>query len=234
MSRLFSSFLGGIFMAPIAPNKPLQFIPALDNPLGESILWQINIVSGCPCVSNRAITRGCDMSNESKPKGVLSFLLIEIVGKWYIFVLPAAALIVSAFQIAAEPALDRSKVLLNNLIFYAVYIQGCFSFVGLVFLGKRVAESAGFDRGDGNFQREVGFTHLGFAVAGLLATEVALFRTVQFWSALIIVLFVFKVGSAFNHIVQAVMKKNYSWSNVSMAFNVLVAALMLWLVSLMW
>jgi hypothetical protein len=174
------------------------------------------------------------MKDESKPKGVLSFILIELIGKWYIFLLPAAALIVSAFQIAADPTLDRSHVLLDNLLFYSVYIQGCFSFVGLVFLGKKVAESAGFDRGDGNFQREVGFTHLGFAVAGLLATQVEFFRTIQFWSALIIVLFVFKAGSAVNHIIETVRNKNYSWGNVSMAFNVLVAGLMLWLVSLKW
>ncbi len=167
-------------------------------------------------------------------KGLAHFILIEIIGKWYIFILPAVALLVSAVQIAADPALDRAHVLLHNLLFYAVYIQGCFSFVGLVFLGTKVAASAGFDRGDGNFEREVGFVHLGFAVAGLLATQVDFFGTIQFWSALIIVLFVFKAGSAVNHILQAVIKRNYSWGNVSMAFNVLVAGLMLWLVSLKW
>jgi hypothetical protein len=174
------------------------------------------------------------MKDESKPKGVLSFVLIKLIGKWYIFLLPVAALIISAVQIAADPAADRVQVLLDNLIFYGVYLQGCFSFVGLVFLGKMVAESAGFDRGDGNFQREVGFVHLGFAAAGLLATQVDFFATIQFWSALIIILFVFKAGSAVNHIIQAVIKKNYSWGNVSMAFNVLVAGFMLWLVSLKW
>lgn len=174
------------------------------------------------------------MEHESKPKGVLSFVLIKLIGKWYIFLLPAAALVVSAVQITADPAADRVQVLLNNLIFYGVYIQGCFSFVGLVFLGKKVAESAGFDRGDGNFQREVGFVHLGLAAAGLLATQADFFSTIQFWSALIIILFVFKAGSAVNHIIQAVIKKNYSWGNVSMAFNVLVAGFMLWLVSLKW
>lgn len=174
------------------------------------------------------------MKDESKPKGVLSFILIKIVGRWYIFILPAVALVVSALQIVANPGLNRDHVYLNNLLFYAVYIQGCFSFVGLVFLGKKVAETAGFDRGDGNFQREVGFVHLGFAVAGLLATQFEFFRTIQFWSALIIILFVFKAGSAVNHIIQAAIKKNYSWGNVSMAFNMLVAGLMLWLVSLKW
>jgi hypothetical protein len=165
---------------------------------------------------------------------IVSFILFEIIGRWYIFILPVVALVVSAAQIAADPSLDRVRVLLDNLLFYAVYIQGCFSFVGLVFLGKRVAEFAGFDRGDGNFQREVGFVHLAFAVAGLLATQVAFFRTVQFWSALIVMLVVFKAASAFNHAVEVLRRKNYSWGNVSMAFNVLVAALMLWLVSLMW
>jgi hypothetical protein len=174
------------------------------------------------------------MREGAESKGVLSFILMEIVGKWYIFILPAVALIVSAVKMGANPGLDRVHLLLANLLFYAVYIQGCFSFVGLVFLGKRVAVSAGFDRGDGNFEREVGFVHLGFAVAGLLATQVAFFGTIQFWSALIIILFVFKAGSAVNHIVQAVGKRNYSWGNVSMAFNVLVAGLMLWLVSLKW
>jgi hypothetical protein len=174
------------------------------------------------------------MKNESKPKGVLYFILIDIIGKWYIFILPAVALIVSAVQITADPNLDRVHVLLDNLIFYGVYIQGCFSFVGLVFLGKMIAESAGFDRGDGNFQREVGFVHLGFAVAALLATQVEFFGTIQFWSALIITVFVFKAGSTVNHIIETVIKKNYSWGNVSMAFNVLVAGFMLWLVSLRW
>lgn len=174
------------------------------------------------------------MKDESKLKGVLSYVLIQLIGKWYIFILPAVALAVSAVQIAAAPEADRVHVLLDNLLFYGVYIQGCFSFVGLVFLGKKVAESAGFDRGDGNFQREVGFVHLGFAAAALLATQVDFFRTIQFWSALIIIVFVFKAGSAVNHVIQAVIKKNYSWGNVSMAFNVLVAGLMLWLVSLKW
>jgi hypothetical protein len=174
------------------------------------------------------------MKDESKPKGVLFFILIRLIGKWYIFLLPAAALIVSAVRIAAHPEIDRIDVLLINLLFYCVYIQGCFSFVGLVFLGRRVAEFAGFDRGDGNFQREVGFVHLAFAAAGLLATQVDFFRTVQFWSAVIVMLFVFKAASAVNHIIEAVRKKNYSWGNVSMIFNVLVAGLMLWLVSLKW
>ncbi len=174
------------------------------------------------------------MKNESKPKRILYYILIEIIGKWYIFLLPIIALAAAAVQIALNPDLDRPHALLDNLLFYAVYIQGCFSFVGLVFLGKKVAEFSGFDRGDGNFQREVGFVHLGFAVAALLATQVEFFSTIQFRSALIITVFVFKAGSAVNHIIEAVIKKNYSWGNVSMAFNVLVAGLMLWLVSLRW
>lgn len=174
------------------------------------------------------------MQNESKMKRLLFFILIDIIGKWYIFLLPIIALVAAAVKIAANPGIDRIHVLLDNLLFYGVYIQGCFSFVGLVLLGKRVAEFAGFDWGDGNFQREVGFVHLGFALAGLLATQVDFFRTIQFWSAIIIILFVFKAGSAFNHVIQAVRKRNYSWVNVSMAFNVVVAGFMLWLISLRW
>ncbi len=174
------------------------------------------------------------MDTESKTGRVIRIILVDIIGRWYIFILPVIALIVSFSAIARSPGVDRVDVLLKNLIFYAVYIQGCFSFVGLVFLGEKVAKSAGFDRGDGNFQREVGFVHLGFATAGVLAVEVPHFQTVQFWSALIIVLFVFKAGSAVNHLVDMVRKRNYSWGNVSMIFNVLVAGLMLWLVSLKW
>jgi hypothetical protein len=174
------------------------------------------------------------MNTEAKMRRIAYLVFVEIIGRGYIFILPVIALIVSAVQTATDPGLDRVHVLLDNLLFYVVYIQGCFSFVGLVFLGKEVAEFAGFDRGDGNFQREVGFVHLGFAAAGLMATQFEFFRTIQFWSALIIILFVFKSASAVNHTIEAVRKKNYSWGNVSMVFNVLVAALMLWLVSLKW
>jgi len=108
-------------------------------------------------------------------------------------------------------SLDTEKfveILLLSILTVQVGLGSIWAFAGHAFMPDTIARYIGWPTGN-PFQMEVAFANLSFGVLGLLCWK---FRG-EFWTATITGLSVFYLGAAYGHIMDALMRGNYSPGN---------------------
>lgn len=119
-----------------------------------------------------------------------------------------AGLIIGIITAIANPNISSFGELCTNLLFYqltvSISLSGLIGFVGHVFKSDMVAEKIGWAKGS-PFQKELGYTELGFAIAGIMC----IWHGKEFWLATIVLVTPLYILAGINHIREMVVVKNF-------------------------
>jgi hypothetical protein len=126
-----------------------------------------------------------------------------------IFILTwVAGIIVGIITAIASPNINSFGELCTNLLFYqltvSISLSGLIGFLGHVFKSDMVAEQIGWAKGS-PFQKELGYTELGFAIAGIMC----IWHGKEFWLATIVLVTPLYILAGINHIREMVVNKNF-------------------------
>ncbi len=123
------------------------------------------------------------------------------------------ALIVGVITTIINPALRSIQSISFNLLFYQITItitlSGFVSFVGHVFKSDIIAIKNNWPKGN-LFQKELGFSQLGWTFAGLLSLW---YNNSKLWIPIIIIFSTMYIGAAIIHIFDIKKNKNHIKGN---------------------
>ena len=111
-----------------------------------------------------------------------------------------------------NPEIHTFGEVCSNLLFYqltvSISLSGLIGFLGHVFRSDIVAEQIGWSKGS-PFQKELGYSELGFAIAGIMC----IWNGKEFWLATIVAVAPLFILAGINHIREMVVNKNYHHHN---------------------
>lgn len=112
-----------------------------------------------------------------------------------------------------NPNIDTFREFCTNLLFYqltiTVSLSGLIGFWGHVFKSDMVAEQIGWSKGS-QFQKELGFAELGFAIAGIMCN----WYGKEFQLATIVLVTPLFILAGINHLREMVVNKNFHSYNL--------------------
>ncbi len=125
-----------------------------------------------------------------------------------------------------NPSLRTMQSIAYNLLFYqmtvTVTLSGLICFTGHVFRSDSIADKNGWPRGS-LFQKELGFSQLGWAFAGILS----IWYKSTLWIAIIVILCPMFIGAEVIHIMDMFKNKNLKPGNPLIIFADLIIPLTL-------
>lgn len=127
------------------------------------------------------------------------------------FVVWLIGIIIGIITTIINPSLRTLQSIATNFLFYqltiTITLSGLICFIGHAFT-DRAAKKNGWPKGN-LFEKELGFSQLGWAFAGILSIR----YQGSFWIAIIIVFSTMMIGAAIIHIIDMVKNKNFKQGN---------------------
>lgn len=141
-------------------------------------------------------------------------------------------IIAGIITVIINPSLRTVQSIAYNLLFYqmtvTVTLTGLVCFTGQVFRSDSIANKNGWPKGN-LFQKELGFSQVGWAFAGILS----IWYKSPIWIAIIVILCPMFIGAAIIHIMDVLKNKNLKPGNPLIIFADLIIPVTLIILSVL-